>query len=313
MEKKTEKKMSSSRKFRYYLEYMIFRGIETMIILIPRFLILPFAKFIAFLIYRVLKFRRSVTLSNLAIAFPEKTVEERDAIGYGSYVHFSLLILEFMKLSGWQPEDLEKKFTIDVSDGVIERFESATENGAVLVSGHLGNWEMAAAAVGSQYLDSITGIIKRQHNRYIDHYLINSRKRWSIRLVYSRGAIKSCLEALSRKQVVGLLCDQDGGKKGTFVPFFGKMSATPIGAALLSLKTRAPLYFFVCFRTGNFKYQAFLVPVPYDGEYDPTPENIQKLTTDFTAVLEKYIRLHPEQYLWMHKRWKTPYNPSKDD
>ena len=101
MKPQSRRPVSSGRKVRYYIEYLVFRGIEMAIRLMPEIFLVGIARFFAFLGFKVLRYRRAVSLGNLAAAFPEKSAAERYRLAYRSYRHFAMLMLEFMKLTGW--------------------------------------------------------------------------------------------------------------------------------------------------------------------------------------------------------------------
>jgi KDO2-lipid IV(A) lauroyltransferase len=287
------------------IEYVAFRIIEKTIQSLPTFILKPFADFIAFLVFKIIKYRREVALENLVHAFPEKSQEERFRIAYGSYRHFALMILEFMKLASWTPEQLEKVITLERTREVEDMLAATRGRGAVVVSGHFGNWEMAIAYLASRFFEGASVIQLRQKNALVDQRVVEMRRRWGMEIIYSRGAVNNALSSLKGNQFLALLCDQDAGARGVFVPFFRRMASTPVGAAVLHLRSQAPLFFGFSVRVGKFKYKGYVTPIEYDGDYEVTTENIQKITAKFTALLEKYVREYPDQYLWLHRRWKT--------
>jgi KDO2-lipid IV(A) lauroyltransferase len=175
----------------------------------------------------------------------------------------------------------------------------------VLVSGHFGNWEMAIAYLASRFFEGASVIQLRQKNALVDQHVVDMRRRWGMEIIYSRGAVNNALSALKANQFLALLCDQDAGTHGVFVPFFGRMASTPVGAAILHLRSKATLFFGFSVRVGKFKYKVYVTPIKYHGDYQVTTENIQKITAQFSALLEQYVRQYPEQYLWLHQRWKT--------
>ena len=294
-----------SKKNKYYIEYLLFRTIEKAVHLLPNASLDRLATAIAFLSFRVLKYRRAVTLENLAHAFPEKPATERERIAYASYRHFALLMLEFMKISAWDLATLESRISFEppsVEQALTHRFRG---KGFVLVSGHFGSWEMIAAYLAARHFPGGMGIIKRQRNFYIDRYVKEMRQRWKLKLTYSRGGIADCLKNIQQQRFGGLLCDQDAGRRGVFVPFMGRPAATPVGAAVLHLRSGTPLVFGCAIRDGLFKYRGVFKVIEFEGDHAVTQENIVRVTTAFTRELEKVVRLYPEQYLWLHRRWKT--------
>ncbi|MCB0297104.1 MAG: hypothetical protein KDG51_18105, partial [Calditrichaeota bacterium] len=142
MKPQSRRPVSSGRKVRYYIEYLVFRGIEMAIRLMPEIFLVGIARFFAFLGFKVLRYRRAVSLGNLAAAFPEKSAAERYRLAYRSYRHFAMLMLEFMKLTGWSLEKLERRLELDIPPEVQEWLDRRGQEGAIVVSGHFGNWEV---------------------------------------------------------------------------------------------------------------------------------------------------------------------------
>ena len=263
------------------------------------------ARIIAFLGFKIIKYRRDVALENLRYAFPEKSPKDREKIAYRSYRHFALLIFEFMKLSGWTARELAKHVAFTPDPQMHAFLETHKNKSGILVSAHLGNWEMAIAILASQYFEMPVVVQKRQQNRLIDEKTIAMRARWGLKMIYSRGAIRKLRTALNDQRVVALLADQDAGESGSFVPFLNRLASTPAGPAILHLRSKAPIYFGSSIRTGRYQYKGVIIPIEYHGSYELTNENIDAVTAGFTRQLETVVRKYPDQYLWMHKRWKT--------
>jgi KDO2-lipid IV(A) lauroyltransferase len=148
-------------------------------------------------------------------------------------------------------------------------------------------------------------IQQRQKNPLVDAHMKRLRERWGMEIIYTRGAVRNSLEKLKQGKLVGLLADQDAGNRGVFVPFFGRPSATHVGAAVLFLKSHAPLYFAVCVRKPDGTYQLRMEKVIDSNCEEAHQMSVEQITAKFTARLEAWIRRYPEQYFWMHRRWKT--------
>lgn len=292
----------SSKNLRYRLEYFGYRLVEFFAAYIPEILLIPKANFFAFLAFRVLKIRRDVALENLRIAFPEKSEKERIGIAYGSYKHFALMILEFMRLIRWSPQRIQKMVEFE-SEEVMQQYLQQ-DKGIILDAAHFGNWEIGIAYLSKFWLPA-TVIQQRQRNPFVDWRMATHRKRWGMEIVYSRGAVKNALSVLKQKRFLGLLGDQDGGRNGIFVPFFGRAASSTPGAALLRIRGKAPIVFAYSIRTGRFKFRVGLEPLPIEENFELTDENMKTITGAYTRILEKYVRKYPEQYFWLHRRWKT--------
>lgn len=296
-----------SANFQHYLEYVGYRLLEELVSRMPARLILPAANGLAFFVYKILRIRRQVSLENLETAFPEKTLSERERIAYQSYRHFILLIFEFWKLWRWDLQEIQNMVD-SRSDDLIRQL--TTENrGTMVLAAHFGNWEIGAAYLTAFWRPFLV-IQKRQYNRLVDRRMAELRKRWGMEIIYSRGAVRKAIHSLKNGHSLALLVDQDSGPRGVFVPFFGKMASTAPGAAIMHLKTGAPMVVGSVIRIAPFRYQLKLVPVSYRGPMKIQRENIEKITRSFTAVIESQVRQHPEQYFWMHKRWKSVHKPA---
>jgi KDO2-lipid IV(A) lauroyltransferase len=295
---------SPLKKLQYLLEYFGYRLIEFFAAYLPEILLIPKANFFAFLAFHILKIRRDVSLENLRIAFPEKSEKERVAIAYGSYKHFALMMLEFMRLIRWTPEQLQKM--VEFESGKIMKELMRENKGVIINSAHFGNWEIIVSYF-SEFWMPTTGVQQKQKNPYINRRMAQHRNRWGMEIIYSQGAVKNGLKALKRKRMLGLLGDQDGGARGVFVPFFGKIASTPPGPALIHIKSQAPIAFAYAIRVEKFKFKVGVEPLNIDNNFELTDENIKKITRSYLEIAEKFIRQYPEQYFWMHRRWKTPY------
>ncbi len=293
-----------------YIEYSVVFWFEKFVRFLPDFLLKLLSKLLGFLVFKVVRYRHNVVLKNLAVAFPEKSAEERKKIAHGCYTHFVLMILEFIKMQSWSPQQLLEAVEVE-NPAQIEKVVR-NGKGTLLVSGHFGNWEIGIALLAKLFWNGGSVIQKRQRNRLVDKWSADRRRRWDLNIIYSRGAISSGLAALSQNQLLALLGDQDGGKKGVFVPFFGRMSSIPLGTGLLFLRSKANFVFACCVRIDKFRYKVIVEPIGHEGNFEVNAENIQEISAKYMALLERYVRQYPEQYLWFHKYWKTKYVPVPD-
>jgi KDO2-lipid IV(A) lauroyltransferase len=289
--------------FLHRLEFFGYQFVEKLVCSIPDDALPGVARFFAFLTYYLLRIRRKVTLNNLQLAFPEKNSHWRSITAYFSYLHFSLMILEFMKMQKWGVNRLKQKIPILKIEDILQAYQE--RRGGVLVSGHFGNWEMAMGYLFSQGVESIV-IQQRQNNSLIDKRMKELRQKWGMKIIYPRGAVQQAERIIKKGKIVGLLGDQDAGNRGVFVPFFGQPSSTHFGAAVMSLKSHAPLFVGICPRLNCQTFQFIVKKITLPDFFNLTDEMVQKVTAEIQKHLEQAIRKYPEQYFWMHRRWKTP-------
>lgn len=175
--------------------------------------------------------------------------------------------------------------------------------GLVCFSGHLGNWEYAGAW-GANRGYAINFVVAKQANPGIEDLIDQYRKSSGINIIKKQDAAKDVIRALRRNELVAIMIDQDAGRHGVHVDFFGRPASTPRGAALFAIKMKAPLVFMRTRRgkDGRIYTQFIEVEKPDTGDRD---RDVYELTQTMTTMLEESIREVPEQWLWLHRRFKT--------
>ncbi len=285
------------------LEYVLYRMAERLALGLPESCLPRAADLLSVVAFHGLQVRRAVCLSNLAVAFPGMPLRQRQALARAAYRHFCRLVLEFFKLQRWEPEQLKRRLHVATPEP-FRRFLQEFSGGVVLVSGHLGNWEPALAYL-AHFVRPTTAVMQRIKNPGVDARMAAVRRRWGTELVYSRGALRAGSRALKQGRLLAVLADQDAGTRGLFVSFLGRPASTPPGPAWLALKYRAPLLFAASIRQPNGLYRLELVPLATDYPDRPFRGALEALTYRYAMVLEQYVHRYPEQYFWLHRRWKT--------
>jgi KDO2-lipid IV(A) lauroyltransferase len=253
------------------------------------------------LVYRHVKIRRAVVEEHLRLAFPERDETWRRTTAEAAYAHVGREMIAALRLSYARPEDVTR--SVHHEEGRADLMRAYQEGrGVVLVGGHLGNWELGAASLAAQGLP-VDAIYQPQRNPLFNASVVAARQRLGLNLIPRHTASRVAVERLREGRIVCFVSDQNAGRTGVFVPFFGRLASTHRGAALLAVRTGAPLFLGAALRDGqHYLGVSERVTVPHQGELD---EVVQRLTAGFTAVLEKLVRRWPEQYFWHHRRWKT--------
>jgi len=180
----------------------------------------------------------------------------------------------------------------------------------VVVTGHLGNWEVAGAALSARGIP-LDVVAKGMANRRFGEDLEATRRRLGMRVVDMAVAPREVLRSLRAGRVVALVADQNAREQGIFVPFFGVPAATFRGPALFALRAGAPIFMGTCVREPGrphrYRARAERIDVTASGDLDA---DVLRLTEAHTAALERAVRQTPEQYFWQHKRWKTRPPPA---
>lgn len=244
------------------------------------------------------KKHRNRALANLKLAFPELTDEQRLDITKRCFQHFGMLATDFFRT----PYRSQDEFTKDVVYEGLEHLDKALakDEGIVIVTGHLGNWERAGAMAFHRGFE-LYAVQRDANSGFVNRWMTEQRKKSGLNILSRGNAIRSILKLLHEKKAVTMLVDQNCSE--VFVPFFGLPTGTVTGPALIHLRTGAPLIPAFCMKTGPNSFKAHIYP---ELTPDPAYEDPRVgLTAAMNAALEDIIRKYPEQWLWFHDRWKS--------
>ncbi len=253
-------------------------------------------------LYTNLKIRREITYQNLRAAFPEKSIEELDEIALEAYCNMLITFVELF----WFPNFRRGAIMHIVRPKNPEVLENARRQGKglILLSGHFGNWELMAFSTSVLFNLPFTIIVKDQRNPLVDKLINKYRSLCGSRMVSMDKSVREVLTTLRNNGAIAMLADQSAPKERLFIDFFGRPAATYEGPAVFALRSGAPIIMFFLIRQKNGKYELVFEELPMSDLHGATDENIVELTRRHVAVLERYIREYPGQWLWLHKRWK---------
>jgi len=244
--------------------------------------------------------RRAIALDNLRRAFgAERSPAELNHLGRRSFEHLGMTIVESCVFFFRPPSVLLSRVDL----GSPEHVEAAIAlgRGLLALTAHYGNWELLAACNAlSAYPLSV--VIRPMDHPFVDLIVDRFRRRSGLELITKRHALPAIRDALKRGRIVGILLDQNASRaEGVFVPFFGMPASTSKALAVISLRTGAPVVPIFIRRTGGGRHRVWSdppIPVPPDG-------NVAEYTAAFNRSIEAAIRQAPEQWFWVHRRWKT--------
>jgi Kdo2-lipid IVA lauroyltransferase/acyltransferase len=178
------------------------------------------------------------------------------------------------------------------------------KTGVIMITGHFGNWEVAGCTMAALGFPTVS-VARRLDNPYVDRYVLGVRERTGQRIIDKRGATTVVPEALDRKETVCFIADQDAGRTGAFVDFFGRKASTYKAIALMAMQHGAPIVVGYAKRMKEqCGFEIGTQRIIYPGEWADQPNPMMWITQEFTRALEEIIRQAPEQYLWVHRRWK---------
>ena len=247
--------------------------------------------------------RKKVVLRNLKIAFPGRSEEWYNEIGKKCYVHLGRIVMEFGKLPDYLCTKQIKDLVIfDKGKELLEQYKNS---GAILVSGHIGNWEIMGTGLASKGY-KLSALAYKQKNEKVNDILHKIRTGCCINMVYHRDSVKPLVYALKRGEFAVFLIDQNTVKeRGVFVDFFGQKTLTVDFPAKLAVKLNKPVLFcYTRFDEESGIYKLRVEEVEWKEGKD-TEETVKNIVQAYTEKIEKTVAECPSQYLWGHKRWKT--------
>ncbi|MBN2403857.1 MAG: lysophospholipid acyltransferase family protein [Spirochaetes bacterium] len=253
-------------------------------------------------VYYLYKKRRDIALDNVSKSFPEKDNSWHRRVARESFRHFGMSVMEFIQLRKFDMEFMDKYITVE-GEGHI-RDALAQGRGIIGICPHLGNWEFVAAYVALKG-NPLSVIMKRQSNPYVNKVIGDIRASFNMELIYKSNAGFPVMRALKRNKIVAFVADQDAGRNGIFVDFLGRPASTAHGPARFALSAKSPAMIFAGVREKDGTLKIIISP-PLGFDYNKSRKSaVFKNTGIWTKSIEELIRKYPEQYFWMHRRWKT--------
>jgi KDO2-lipid IV(A) lauroyltransferase len=293
--------------FREKTEYALLCGLIGLLKILPTSLVEGFFKLFGALFFLLSFRRRSFTLTNLKIAFPEKRFSERFGIAWRSFQNMALFTGDsFLILAGKLTPDMIRTRVDETHLDKYRAIKASAKNGIIHLTGHLGNWELLGNYGAVRGLESHV-VARKGNNSLIDEkVIVPMRTRYGNKVFYKENAMINTVKALKRNQAVSFLIDQKiGRKEGVAVTFFGQEILAVASCAVLQLRFHPVVVPTFMIKTGYRKYK-WLVgdPIEWTDDGSSKEEQIQKLTQRYQSIIEETIRAYPDQWFWMHNRFK---------
>ncbi len=252
------------------------------------------------LFWRIAPSRRKRALENLALALGEKAAPGPAKESFGSLMKVALDFVRLPRIL--ERGELDRRVDFSSFSPLLEQ---AGPGGVIFVTGHLGSWEVGGVALARKR-GEVHVIARRVENPYLDRLVFQGRTRAGLVVHPRRGGMRPLARALREGKDVGVLLDQNQRKRGIFVPVFGRLASTDRSAAALAFRLDRPVLVGFALREGRgFRFR--MVP---GGLFRPNREererkDLEGFTGRIVQAMEKVIRRHPGQYLWLHNRYRT--------
>lgn len=249
------------------------------------------------ILWRLVRVERERAMRHLEMVWPEKDAAWREAIGRGCFRHLSVLLMELLWLATRDCGAVRRLVRVEGWEEV-ERAR-AEERPILIVTGHCGNWELLAAVINCMGLP-LSVMARQMDDRHVDERLVRVRAHFGTETIGrgTPGAARKLLRTLRDGGALGMLIDQDTQVEGVWVPFFGRLAYTPVGAAEFALRRGAAAIPAFIEREEDGTHRAVFHP-PLE-----LPEDPAVATALMTECIEAQVRRVPEQWVWMHRRWK---------
>lgn len=284
------------------LEYILFIGLSYLTKLLGLQLSRRLATPLAAFFYFIVPIRKKVVIENLVNAFPEYSEKKIKEITFGTYKSFAITLLETLYIPHISSTEMIDE--VKCNNLNILRDKIKSEKGVVYLSAHFGNWEYFALSTGLQLDHALYLIIKPQRNPYVTEFLNKARTKWKNEVIPMGVSVRQAYKVLSERKMVAMAADQRGHLDGLRIDFFGRPAAMYPGSAVLALRTGASLIYAIIFRNPDYSYTINFEEMPVDDIAGSEDEKVREILKRYINHLEKYIKQYPEQWLWMHKRWK---------
>jgi KDO2-lipid IV(A) lauroyltransferase len=288
------------------LVFAVVRAAMGILAALPLAVALRVAAGVALVAYACAPGLRRVGLTNLAIAFPDRPPAERRRILRTSMANLGRMVAELAHLTRLTDDDLRRMVVFENEAWWAENVGAPRDTGGLILSGHFGNWELLVFAHGMRGFP-VSMVHRAIANPLVDRWLNTLRARAGTRLVRKRHAAGGVLKALHDHELLVLPFDQNSTRGlGVFVDFFGKPASTNSGIARLALRSGAPVVPVFIVREGrSARHRVHVLPIMYVRRTGDFESDVIRITQELSDLFEAMVRRHPEQWLWVHKRWKT--------
>jgi Kdo2-lipid IVA lauroyltransferase/acyltransferase len=289
------------------LDWLLYVAVRVLVVFLYLFDVetnLRFACFLGRLLWRHYHRGRQRALDNLRASYPDKSEEWIEQTGRRSFEQLVMLTIDILftprlvkRYNLWDYADLKNVMPI------LERMRE--RKGMLLVTGHYGNFEIVGYLLGLFGFE-IYSIARPLDNKYLNRFLYEVRERRGQRIIDKKGAAQVMPELVKKGGTLGFIADQDAGKKGVFVDFFGRKASTYKSIGLMAITYNLPIVVGYSRRVGNrffFEIGATRVIEPHEWANQEDP--LTWITAEYAKAIETFVREDPTQYWWLHRRWKT--------
>jgi len=273
---------------------------------IPQKRIAGVGKLLGMLVYFVDPRHRRIVRRNLQFTHPEWSLDRIQKLSRRIFQNLGVTVLEICQMTCFSREDILRKVRIKGKGNLLNATKSP--RGIIMISAHLGNWEMSQLLVSCYLQKPMVLVARRIQSKMLDRWIHGLRVRFGSVVLDKKRALPKMARALQRGRVLGLLIDQ-GTKlsRGVEVSFFGRTTTATPAAAILARRYDSPVLPAFCVREADASLVLVVGPPLNLQKTDDPHADLKANTQIMTSAIEKAVRAYPEQWFWFHKRWKRHY------
>jgi len=286
-------------------QYIPMRAIASLIACCPIELNMQSSKLIGNLYYKLNPTRRKRAIENIRASFPSMSEQEAQQLAKKSIEHmFQLFVAEGVQMPSLiTPSTWQKYVTFKNIDQVVKRLSN--NQPTIFITGHCGNWELLGYVL-SVLGYPIAAVARPLDNPLINDWVLGVRERFGLQIVTKWGGVPVLQDLIQDNTSIGFIADQNAGDRGVFVPFFGRLASTYKSIGLLAMRYNIPIAAVHAKRIdGRFSYEVSVHDFIEPNDWADQPDPLYYITARYNKAMESMIRSAPEQYLWLHRRWKS--------
>lgn len=295
----------SGKKLTDYLTYLAVRLVAMVVYMFPWEAVYDLAGWLGDQWYRFDQRHRNRAADHVRQSFPDWTEASVQQVVQGSFRNLVYLGIDILLTTRLITVGRWRKHIVpaDIAESLRLLLERKTAQ--IMIAGHFSSWEVSGYAMAMLGFDGYA-VARRLDNPYLDEYLMGVRERNGMRIIDKQGATEKMDEIIDLRQFVGFIADQDAGKRGVFVDFFGRAASTYKAPSLLAMQHNLPVIIGYGKRLKErFRFEIGVERIIYPSEWADRDDPLQWLTREYTLALENVVRRDPAQYLWIYRRWKT--------
>ncbi|MEM7808900.1 MAG: lipid A biosynthesis acyltransferase [Planctomycetota bacterium] len=304
--KRRRKKKRPPNKAAQYAVYLAVKGLATVFQAMPIEVSMTLASGFAELMYRLDGRHRVRSRGNVEASFPDTSAAFHHRLTRESFRLFPFLAIEFLLSPRYVRRNrFHRHIQFGPRMGEVLKLLIEQERGVLLVSGHYGNWEVLGYTLAEMGFGT-SAVARPLDNPYLYELVLGIREKKGQRILDKKGAIAELPAVLEAKGAVGFMADQDAGKRGMFVDFFGRQASTYKSIGVMAMRYDVPIVIGFGRRVkDDLRFLTDVVDVIHPQDWKAQNDPLRYITERYTRGIETSIRGEPGQYLWLHRRWKT--------